>query len=237
MRIAICDDCKDDIKHLTNLINKYSLLNALNVEIMQYECEESLFKDLKKDYFKIVFLDIYIDKSLGIDVAKKIREIDNNCLIIFTTISPNYALDAYSVHAIDYLLKPIDFDVFENALNRCVNFFSDSFKFIQVLSNRLMIKIPQKNIIFIEVFNKYCLIHTTDGVIKTYMSLSKLETLIDSNVFLRCHKSYMINMKHIEEILENDFLLKNNTKIPISQDKKLIFKQEYIDYLFKITRS
>lgn len=240
MRILICDDQERDNTLLFNIVQKYCYLNKFNVDIYTYTNSVDLLNEFNPNESSIIFLDIFINDGNnmnGIDIAKKIREVDSSCIIIFTTMSDNYALDAFSVHALDYLVKPIEYENIEKTLNRCFTLISQPVKYIKVLSNRLNIKIVQKNILYVEVFNKYCMIHTTTDSIKTYMTLSEIQKLLDSNLFLRCHRSFIVNLDHIHSFSENDFILKNENVVPIAKDKKAIIKQIYLDYLFELTRS
>lgn len=236
MKIAICEDNKSCRKSLINNILIYSKNNNLNIDIAEFEDGTEILNNFKQNEYNIIFLDIYMKSLDGIETARKIRDLDKACLIIFSTISEGHALDAYSVQAIDYLVKPITYKQLEYTLNRCIPMVSSQNKFIKVLSNRLTYKIPHKEILFIEVFNKVCLIHTTnDKIVKTYTPLSELENELGEG-FLRCHRSYVINMNHIKEIIENDFVLNTDINIPIVKDKKNSIKQIYLDYLFEITR-
>lgn len=239
MRVVVCDDHTEDRNLLIEQIKKYCILNNLHVDIIEFCNGGDLLSDYKLNYANIIFLDIYmddIDEINGVEIAKKIREIDTDSIIIFTTNSTDHALDAFSVHALDYLVKPISFDKLSTSLNRCFSLISQPTKYIEVSSNRLLIKIVLNSILYIEVFNKYCLIHTTSDTIKTYMSLSQIESKLDLKVFIRCHRSYIVNMDHIKTFTQNDFILSNDCVVPIVKDKKINIKQLYADYLFEKSR-
>lgn len=239
LRVILCDDQESDRKLLIDNINHYCQLNHLDVDITTYANGVDLLSKFKIDECDILFLDIFFNDNSnmnGIDIAKKIRYIDSKIIIIFTTVSENFALDAFSVSTFDYIVKPIDFEKLNNTLNRCFSLISQPFKYIEVYSKRLVYKILQKDILYVEVYNKYCLIHTTSDTIKTYMPLSEVEKVLDPKLFLRCHRSSIVNLQYIKNFTDSDFILNSGDIVPIAKDKKNILKQLYLDYLFDLAR-
>ena len=177
------------------------------------------------------------DDVTGIEIAKRIRIHDKECIIVFMTSSRDHALDAFEVDAMQYLVKPVYYDKIRHIFDKTQKLFSENMRFIEVPSNGLSTKILLKDIYYIEVYNKTCLIHTNLHTIKTYTPLSKLWELLDGSPFLRCHRSYILNMFYIDDILENDFLLKSSDKIPIRKDASSDIKQTYSDYFFEKMRN
>jgi DNA-binding LytR/AlgR family response regulator len=245
MKVIVCDDNPKDINTLCSFINRYFKENNCSVETSVYSNGESLIKDFdtqKTDGAKIVFLDIYMPGINGIDVAKKIRDIDTDMVIVITTTSPDHALDGYSVQALQYLVKPVSYTEVEKILNICVKTFAASLKFIEVLSDRLKVKILLKDILYIEVFDHTCYIHTISQTesMKTIeisrLPLHEIEKQLNNN-FLRTHRSFIVNMRYVKNITENNFEPINGAVVPIRRNDKLTVKQVYMDYLFEQTRS
>jgi DNA-binding LytR/AlgR family response regulator len=219
------------------MINKYCKDYNLELELYDYENGHKLLSDFKHEKFKLIFLDIYMDDINGIEIAKEIRLHDSDIIIIFMTTSKDHALDAFEVDAMQYLVKPVDYKKLHNIFNKFQKLFTDNMRFIEVPSNGLSVKIFLKDIYYIEVYNKTSLIHTNLQTIKTYTPLSKLWELLGKDPFLRCHRSYIVNMFYIDDILENDFLLKNGDKIPIRREAYSDIKQIYSDYFFEKMRN
>jgi DNA-binding LytR/AlgR family response regulator len=244
MKVIVCDDNPKDINALCSFINRYFKENNCSVETSVYSNGESLIKDFntqKTAGAKIAFLDIYMPGINGIDVARKIREIDPEMIIIITTTSLDHALDGYSVQALQYLVKPVSYAEMEKILGVCLKIFAASLKYIEVLSDRLKVKILLKDILYIEVFDHTCYIHTIskNEDVKTIESsrlpLHEIEKQLDNN-FLKTHRSYIVNMRYVKNINENDFELINGAVVPIRRNDKLTVKQLYMDYLFAQTR-
>lgn len=239
MDIAICEDLETDKQALLHMIKKYCNDYNLEIELSTYNNGNDLLSEFSSGKFKLIFLDIYLNKDdlTGIEIAKQIRIHDQECIIIFMTTSKDHALDAFEVDAMQYLVKPVDYNKIKHIFDKMQKLFSENMRFIEVPSNGLSIKILLKDIYYIEVYNKTSLIHTNVDTIKTYTPLSKLWELIDGSSFLKCHRSYIVNMFFIDDILENDFLLKNGDKIPITKESYSDIKQAYSDYFFEKIRN
>ena len=116
MKIAVCDDTQSDREQVSEYIRQYANRSTLDIEIDMFSNAESLLFPFKKSVYKIIFLDILLNKMSGVEAAFKIREIDNECVIIFTTTSPDYRAEGFEVGAIHYLIKPVSFEKIEEAL-------------------------------------------------------------------------------------------------------------------------
>lgn len=240
MNIAICDDLDSDRQALIHMIKKYCNDYNLEIELFTYENGSQLLSDFELGKFKLIFLDIYMnDKNhlTGIEIAKQIRIQDKESIIIFMTTSKDHALDAFEVDAMQYLVKPVGFDKIKHIFDKCQKLFSKNMRFIEISSEGLSLKILLKDIYYIEVYNKTSFIHTNLKVISTYTSLSNILELLGGSPFLRCHRSYIVNMYYIDSICTNDFLLKNGDKIPIRKNDTSAIKQIYSDYFFEQMRN
>ena len=242
MNIIVCEDSKDDMALLCAHINKFFSEMSCPVEIITYDRGDIFIKSLdilETKNIKIAFLDIYMPGYSGIDVAKKIRAAGNEVVIILTTSSLDHALDGYRVDAFQYLVKPVVYSKVKNVLEKCTRLFADSARFIEVMSNRLILKVPLKDILYVEIQNHTCLIHTKLETIKNYLTLDEIEAKLKSSggsSFLRTHRSFIVNMRYIDNIVENDFLLTSGAVVPIRKNNRLAIKQAYTDYLFALTR-
>ncbi|MEG2419031.1 MAG: LytTR family DNA-binding domain-containing protein, partial [Eubacterium sp.] len=104
------------------------------------------------------------------------------------------------------------------------------------ISNRLTLDIPIFQILYIEVFNKKSLIHTPEGVFTTYTPLAKLSQDLPSEHFMRCHKSFLVNMEAIISTGKDAFLLKDGTSIPISTRESKRLRELYNDWFWAKAR-
>jgi len=238
MNIVICDDTEKDANLLRLYINKYFGEINCPVNILSYSSGDAFLKDFAAKQIgdvKIAFIDILMPGTDGIDTAKRIREIDKDMTIVFTTVSKKHSLEGYSVYALQYFVKPINYTDIKELFEKCTDKFADSLRFIDVLSDRLTVRAYLKDICYIESFGDALHIHTVTETVKTFLPLSELENQIDSSTFLRTQRSYIVNMQHIDDMTADGFIMQNGKGIPIRRNDKSAIKQAYRDYLSALT--
>ena len=238
MDIVICDDTEKDADCLRLFVERYFEELNCNNNILMYSSGDSLLKDFaagKMSDLKIAFLDIYMPGTNGVDTAKWIRKSDKDIVIVFTTTSRDHSLEGYSVYALQYLVKPLSYTEVSNVLDKCMEKYADSLKYIEVLSDRLNVRAYLKDIMYVECFDTSLHIHTTMETIKTFLSLSEMEKKLEGSTFLRTQRSYIVNMRYIEDMASSHFVLTNGTKIPIRRSEKQSVKQAYRSYLSNLT--
>ena len=235
MNIAICDDFYQDKHYLFKSLSNFCATNYLDAAITEYDSGEVLLKTFAKGMFDIIFLDIYMAGLNGIDTAKKIRDIDKECLLVFVTSSNEHAVDGFAVNALHYLIKPISAEKLAEVFARCQKILNAA-EYLEVMSERLLVKIPVNSIQYVEVYDKACFIHKDLAEIKTYLSLEEIAKQLDKRIFLRCHRSYIVNMCYIASVGDKDFILRSGSRIPIRQSEKQAIKQTYMNFLFSAAR-
>jgi DNA-binding LytR/AlgR family response regulator len=232
--IAICDDLELDRKHLTTLIQNYYNTLSYDIRIKTFVSGEDLVAYYEDENmgFDVIFLDIYMDGDNGIKTAEKIRKFDSQCKIIFTTTSTDHALDSFKVFPFNYLTKPITKEVFNVIFEKAIlNIDKEKQKIITVKTEHQIKNILYKDITFVESISRQILIHTTEGVIASYLKLDEVETKLNDKRFLRCHKSFLVNMDYITSVEDYLFILTNNTEVPIKQRTFASIKKNYYTYI------
>lgn len=156
---------------------------------------------------------------------------------IFTTSSREHALEAFSLNAAHYLLKPLTKDAVREALRRCLPRPEENFpKLLEVKTGPGIVPVPIDNIIYIEVFNKICTIHTEKNSFQTYTSLDALSELLDGDSFMRAQRSYLVNMKYIESFYFDHIVLQGGKEIVLSRNNRAELKNQYQQFLFHLAR-
>lgn len=217
-RIVICEDDITQRKFLKENIIKSLEEISNQIELFEFSSGEELLKTNLKD-IDIFFLDIQMGKVTGMDVAKNIRLNNDTSEIIFITSLVDYIQEGYKVRAYRYLLKPIQFkDLKENILSCISDIIKKRDNFMLIENKGILNKILIKDIMYIEVRKKELTIHTTEGIYYTKNSLEKVEAELGKYNFFRCHKSYLINMEHIQFISKNTAVIKNE-EIPVSKHR------------------
>lgn len=238
MKIIICDDEPKDQKKLQQVIQKYFYNRNMDCEIKTYFDAAAIDLNIisKCD---ILFMDIFMPNSNGMDIIKMIRQ-NISCPIIFISSSRDFAIEAFNVNAIHYLIKPFIEEKIYEALDRCMSSISkaatSSEDIIEIKLNGSRTPISTKDIIYVEVFNNLSIIHTTHSDIQTYSTLTALYEQMDDTLFMRPHRSYIVNMKYILKYCFDHILLENGQEIMLSRKKRTELKQQYQNFLFREAR-
>ena len=234
VQIAVCDDNIDELSNMIQLINQYRSSKHLNCEYSAFRNGFELVSALEKGKrFDIYCLDIIMPGFTGIDVAKDIRAFDKNAPILFFTSSTEFALESYSVKAINYVLKPISKEKFfftlDDVMDRMKMQNDDA---IIVKSYDVMQKILISNLVFAEVIGRNVLYHLISGkVIECTDSFACVcDSLLKYSRFIRTHRSYIINMQYVDAIENHQVTLQTLSTVPIAQGKVREIKQRYLAY-------
>lgn len=230
LRCVIVDDepvAREIIESFVSKVPNLELLksckNASEAIVFIQEQEVDLF-----------FLDINMPEITGLSLAKIINK---KSKIIFTTAYRDYAIDGFNLNVVDYLLKPIPFDRFLEAVQKVFdanlqpkaeNKVEATKEFMFVRADRKMIKVNFQDIIYVESLGDYVKIFTRDSSIVTRETISGLEDKLQSNMFMRVHRSYIVSVSKIESYT-NEFVEVKKKAIPISRSYKEAVLQKLAD--------
>lgn len=233
VKIAICEDSQLDREMLRKIIDTLMQKRGVSCEIVSFASGEELLEGYGKHPFDAVFLDIMMGEMNGMEVGRQIRSLDNEVEIIFCTSTKEFAIDAYEIHAMGYLLKPYETERIERVLEYYLKKHPLKNKnFLEVKSQRKSVIIPYSEIIYMESDNKVVYIHTLkQGDIKVYTKLDSLEEQVSDERFLRCHQSYYVNMDFVAGIIDIDFVLNDERRLPIRKSGRKLLIKKYEDYL------
>lgn len=185
-------------------------------------------KYLNENTVDLIFLDIHMPNFSGLDF---IRTLKNPPKVIFTTSDPKFALEAFEYDFIvDYLLKPVEFPRFEKAIKKAQKLISADTKEISTTNkevkndfyvniDRRLIKIDLPSIYLIQAKGDYISIKTEEKNYIVHSTLKKIEEKLPESLFLKVHRSYIINVKKIIDIEDNSVLIKKDV-IPVSRSKR-----------------
>ena len=204
----------DDEELARNLIKSYAeRLDFIEV-VGTFENPLNALKVIKNEKIDLVFLDIQMPDMKGTDFSKLLPP---ETQIVFTTAYSEYALTAFDLGAEDYLVKPITFERFLQAINK-IKFKRNSGNFdlnITVKSGYDLHKVKLADIIYLESDSEYVIYHTLENKIMSNQSLKSLEEILDPAQFLRVHRSFIVNKSKITSLKSRDLFL-SDIKIPVS---------------------
>jgi len=231
MNIAICEDNAADAAELRAILDRYIEQNGYASEISAFGSGEDLLAAFSPGLFDIIFMDVYMGGMTGIDAAKKIRDVDPGCALVFITSSADHSLESYSVRGSAYVVKPIDEAKVLEALVTCRDIFLRNARYIEIRVERSDMKIPLIKIYYIESKSNDALFQTVSGGYKTRMTLDDIEQRLGGRPFYRCHQSYIVNTSHIQQLDGNDVVLKNGDRIPMRKSGRGGIRAELTDML------
>jgi DNA-binding LytR/AlgR family response regulator len=162
LRIAICEDTQRDAERLRRILNESETSTVVHV----YGSADAFLHAYTPDFFHLVFLDIYLKDAeipTGVEIAKKIREVDERVRLVFTTTSEDHALEGFAVKASQYLIKPVQDEDVNSLLLSTIKFWDEYNDSITVKSDRHDLSIKTQEIIYIEVQGKQSVIHLQGG--------------------------------------------------------------------------
>ena len=236
INIAICDDIIEELDIISSYVSKNIKDLDIPFKISSFSEGEDLLEHIKlsENNFDIIFLDIYMKFSNGIDIARRIRDFDKECKIIFITSSKDHAIDSYDVSALHYILKPINEEKLSNAIKIAIESLHKENKQVVIMNKKGNYRISYKDILYVEskarVVNIYL---KSSEVISFYSKLEDFFQSLKDERFLRCHKSFFVNMDYILKIENNCAFMCNNVIIPITSSKIAVIKEKYFNYLLK----
>ncbi|WP_322970187.1 LytTR family DNA-binding domain-containing protein [Faecalibacter sp. LW9] len=194
----------------------------------------SNLKDAQKymNQFQIdlLFLDIQISRSNGMDFYKGL---EHKVPVIFTTAFSEYAIEGFNVAALDYLLKPIEYERFDEAIQKAVLIIVDKKlaedqNFLTIRADYKLNKIPYDEILYLEGLDDYVKIHLNDGKkITARISMKGMQEKLPDHLFLRVHRSYIVPLNKIKSF-QNKILSLGEIEIPVGDTYKSIVAEKLI---------
>lgn len=239
LKIAICDDNISELSNIASIIEEYQALqrDKNRIEFKAFRNAVDLIAAMEGgQQYNLILLDILMPLMSGMDAAKEIRQFDQDVKIIFLTSSPEFAIESYSVEAYYYALKPIWkeklFILLDKAISETETQLGTSFL---IKSKAGLTRIYINRLEFAEVIGRIIAYHLTDGsVIEAGGSMQELEKVLLSDPrYIKPHRSYIINMDHIDTIRQREIIMQSHASVPLVKTSYRTVKTAYITFAFK----
>ena len=170
----------------------------------------------------------------GMETARQCRRMDFDRMLVFFSSSRDYVFDAYDVEAFHYLVKPVDEGKLRHVLGRAVERERQLFReYIVVSRDRQVRKLFLDSVRYFEIRGRQIEVHEEQGVFTWYEQIGALERQLKGKGFFRCHKSYLINLGHVEVYNRQEAVLDNGERILIARRRYEQFCQEMVAYVRK----
>lgn len=229
MRIAICDDCVEDALSLKKYLD--------GQEVVIYTDAESLLADVEKEkkQYDLYLLDIFIEESMsGIELAERLRKTQEETAICFISTSNEFYREAYDLYAVQYLIKPVQEESIKKLLHKIQQTIARD-------NERKLIyswwgksgTIPYGKIRYISSSGHTLSIYCTDGKIQESRGkLNDLEHQVCGDIFMRCHQSFIVNMRQVEGLSGMELTVAGE-RVPVSRRYYAEVKKRYWEILFE----
>lgn len=231
IKIALLEDQAHEAKRLMDMLERYAAEHdGFTYTIRHYDRSVELLEGYGCDW-DLLLLDIQMPDMLGIDVARKIREMDSMVMIVFVTTLMQYAVEGYSVNAFDYIVKPVRYDAFAAKFDRISRMLSHrhSTAQVEIRTKEKTRRLSADDILYFEVVNHDVLIHTVDEVYRQWGSLKTFEDQLRDAHFARCNVSYLVNLKYVSGI-SGDNVTVHHDELPMSRLKRKDFLAALAQY-------
>ena len=230
--IGVCDDEKSTCTRIVDMIYEYDRRKKIEIEVTVWNTGEELYQDMMRNQFiDLLFLDIELISTDGIQIGRKIRhELENQDIgIVYISSKSSYALELFKIHPIDFLIKPIhEQDIFDT-LDEALRLYNRNNTVFEYKANGYSCKIPYKNIVYFYSENKKINMVTSGATIQFTGKIKDLAEIIPEN-FIQIHQSYIINMNYMNECSYEAVKMNEGTQLNISQPYRKQVRKHIMDY-------
>lgn len=230
IHILLCDDDKIFLQSLSDVITSQPVKNGTLIEVYMSSHPASL-TDCQLSQFQIMFLDIDMAERSGMNIARRVRELHLETIIIFVTNYPQFSMEGYEVRAFRYMLKqemnqklPI---YFRDALSE----ISNGDKGLHFSVNAESYYVPYSNIIYLGSDQRVIYLYTVkpiQGGDHFYGKMEDMARELEPEGFLRIQKSYLVNMAHIKKLNYDHVILSNDKELSVSRKRYSQIKSQYL---------
>lgn len=234
MKIAVCDDEEFFVNDILERINQFGIEDIVPNKFDGYTDAQDLLDNFELIQYDLIFLDIELKNHNGMDIARELKSINSECIIVFVSSYKKYMHESYWVGASQYLNKPINGTLFNQELKRLVNLYKSlnrSVYFNTSLGTKL---IKTDSIIYLETSYSTYKLYTTVG---SYYGNSKAimhtkKELLNFH-FFQLNRSIIINFKHVDTFKSDSIRMINKDELSITKRKRKEFKERFFDYIDK----
>ncbi|MDO4548748.1 MAG: LytTR family DNA-binding domain-containing protein [Clostridia bacterium] len=235
MKIAVCDDSREERDRLIAMLREYCGARNICAEFAQYNSGETFLEDFAPGAFSLVFLDIYMGGMSGVEAAKTLKDADYDCIIIFTTTSREHGADAFDLDAFYYFVKPFTREKLFSVMNKWYDAFC-AWRTIALKCGRTTREVLIRDILYIDVLGRNSTVHTASEAIETAAPLTAVEMLLPAGEFIRLIRYCLAALRHIGSVGEDFVILSNGERLAISRRERENIRQQLAAYRLRALR-
>ena len=224
--IAVLEDDRRELDRLQMFLERNAKEQHQEQQVMFY----TRVKDFEENFtaqYDLIILDIELPDGNGMDLAKRIRQKDAIAVILFITHLAQYAIEGYTVEALDYVLKPVEYPSFALKMKRAfIRIQNSQQNYITLKIGTNTTRISTQDLKYVEIYKHHIRYVLSDTVIEAYGTLSKVEETLPRKGFYRCSNSFIINLRAVDKVDSANVYI-GDSCIPISRAKKKELISEY----------
>jgi DNA-binding LytR/AlgR family response regulator len=236
LKIAICDDISAELRHIVALTNEYLTERNVSADIREFSHPDALLTACEAQTFHIFLLDMVMPMISGLELGRSIRRVSTDAQIIYITTEPGFALDAYSVNPLHYLLKPVDKGALFAALELAAEKVDFGEETVVTVRTRDGLRTLSADVVA-------CCEYVRHTVIYTLVSGEQVETstisgsfaehvapLLRDRRFIQPHAAFIVNMSCVDRLSKDGFTMKGSAFVPVSGKQFSAVRNAYMSY-------
>ncbi|MCD8295299.1 MAG: LytTR family DNA-binding domain-containing protein [Clostridia bacterium] len=223
LNIAVLDDDESFVDELRENLKAFFGSKGMEFNFIRFT-DGAAFLSKYKPIYDIVFMDICMPYMSGLETARRLREIDDDVMLIFISRMAGYSINGYDVSAFDFIVKPMDYASFALKMERTIPVLKrkSGYKFMIGGGDSLKV-LDSKDIYYVEVFTHDIVFHTADGSFHSRNSLKNINSILEKYDFVHAHRCYLVNLRHVKAITSDSVVCGNETiKIGRTYKKSLL---------------
>lgn len=231
MNIAICDDIIEYRLSIKCYVTEYLKIHHLDYTVEEFESGNDLLNS--NTNYDILFLDIELGDSNGIDIAKEIKKKNKNTVILIVTSYHQYLDDAMDINVTRYIDKPINQNRIYSALDKALSVINESVITFRMKDNQIA-RLRLSEIIYAEAKFKGVFVYTKNQSYRIKETMKQLHTMLTASCFAIPHSSYIVNLNYVRDYKREEIALTepySNIKISIATRKQPNFKRRFLDFI------
>lgn len=231
VRIGVVEDDPASCQLVLDYLNRYQQENDEQFTVSVFDDGARIVEKYTPVY-DILLLDIEMSEMDGMAAARRIRERDDKVVIVFITAAPQYAISGYEVRALSYLLKPLPWFAFSQELKKSIDMVrrnGDDSMLIETSNGQMRLNLA--DILYLESIRHTIVIHTLEGKLSINGTLKDMEAKLADHHFFRSNSCYLVNLKHVTGVADQDCVMSNGEQLRVSRPRKKAFLAALTDYM------
>lgn len=231
IRIGVVEDDPSACQRVLDYLNQYQTETGERFVVSVFDDGAQIAEQYAPVY-DILLLDIEMRHMDGMEAARRIRERDDSVIIVFITAAPQYAITGYQVGALSYMLKPVPYFAFKQEIKRSIDTVrrrADDAILIDVGGRQQRLELA--DVVYLESIRHTIIIHLLGGSMSVSGTLKDFETRLTGHDFFRSNSCYLVNLRHVTGVADQDCIMSNGERLRVSRPRKKAFLTALTDYM------